>query len=338
MNKSELRDLVRTNMQGAVDNVNAVLSGAKVDEVEDILIRVARGGKEPHWLAQLKDDGTLPNSDGKTIGSIVEMIFLAVLEKWTLEHCGVGPMSISPARGVDFPDLDLGLKSPSSNYCTSEPFFSPYERLVGSHYDAVILLSDYQEKKKAERLRLQITDFEYLFKTQIADASLCEIGRTQRDFLLEKNDAWARRMFRFLAYVNGSDWRCKAIRGVFEVLSEKTPVIDKEIDRFGEHFLKANLKLVDKGEEPIPQEELDAIVSIKDVSPRLVGILDAADNWVVQTHKEFARMPNDSEWALLRDGPLDGAIGMSYALQWRYNFGKLFNKSRNSAGIEGNSD
>ena len=27
----------------------------------------------------------------------------------------------------------------------------------------------------------------------------------------------------------------------------------------------------------------------------------------------------------LKSGPLDGKIGMSFALQWRYNFGSLFN-------------
>ena len=35
---------------------------------------------------------------------------------------------------------------------------------------------------------------------------------------------------------------------------------------------------------------------------------------------------------MLVNGPLDGEIGMSFALQWRYNFGRIFN------GVEGGED
>jgi hypothetical protein len=57
------------------------------------------------------------------------------------------PLQINPARGVDIPQLQLGIKSPSENYCTSEPFFSAYERLISNEHDAVILLTDYQTQK-----------------------------------------------------------------------------------------------------------------------------------------------------------------------------------------------
>lgn len=33
---------------------------------------------------------------------------------------------------------------------------------------------------------------------------------------------------------------------------------------------------------------------------------------------------NDDEWNRFLASPLDGKIGMSLALQWRYNFGSLF--------------
>jgi hypothetical protein len=35
--------------------------------------------------------------------------------------------------------------------------------------------------------------------------------------------------------------------------------------------------------------------------------------------------PGNDEWKLLKDGPLNGKIGMSFALQWRFNFGRVFN-------------
>jgi hypothetical protein len=50
----------------------------------------------------------------------------------------------------------------------------------------------------------------------------------------------------------------------------------------------------------------------------------AADNWVIETQKDLARFPNSNEWARILTSPLDGQIGMSPALQWRYNFSRVF--------------
>jgi hypothetical protein len=112
------------------------------------------------------------------------MIFVSVLETSVFTDLGLPPMRINPARGVDIPDLDLGVKSPSKNYDTSEPFFSAYERLIGSDYDAVVMLTDYQEAKKYPPLRLQITEWRCLTKTQIADEGLCRLAKKHRDWLV----------------------------------------------------------------------------------------------------------------------------------------------------------
>jgi hypothetical protein len=53
-------------------------------------------------------------------------------------------------------------------------------------------------------------------------------------------------------------------------------------------------------------------------------VVDAVDNWVVEVYKDVARLPNENEWERLLTSPLDGQIGMSFALQWRYNFGRIF--------------
>jgi hypothetical protein len=55
-----------------------------------------------------------------------------------------------------------------------------------------------------------------------------------------------------------------------------------------------------------------------------LGVIDAADNWVIETQKDLARFPNSNEWARILTSPLDGQIGMSPALQWRYNFSRVF--------------
>jgi hypothetical protein len=62
-----------------------------------------------------------------------------------------------------------------------------------------------------------------------------------------------------------------------------------------------------------------------------VGVIDATENWVVDARKDTARAPNENEWQRLLASPLDGQIGMSLALQWRYNFGPLF-------GVEDDED
>lgn len=60
------------------------------------------------------------------------------------------------------------------------------------------------------------------------------------------------------------------------------------------------------------------------MTPLQLGIVDAADNWVIEVRKDTARAPNNNEWQQMLASPLDGLIGMSLALQWRCNFGPLF--------------
>jgi hypothetical protein len=289
------------------------------------LERVGRGGKLPHWFEQLAEQGTLPNLDGKTIGSIVEMLLIAVLESHAFAEVNAPALRINPARGVDLPDLDLGVKSPSENFCTSEPFFSAYERLYGSEYDAVVLLTDYQTAKKSPPLRLQIIRWDYLTHTQLADEKLCRIARKHRASLLADSEARAQRLFRFLAYVNQGDWLGRKLVAVVDSLDD-AKAVDAIIQAAEKDFKKTNAALQKKKkfEEPIPDASLEALRSIASSSPLLLGIIDAADNWVAETLKEAARLPNENEWKRLKSGPLDGRIGMSFALQWRYSFGRLF--------------
>ena len=89
-------------------------------------------------------------------------------------------------------------------------------------------------------------------------------------------------------------------------------------------FTKKNIEREKKFREPIPEASLVALLSIPKTSPLFVALTDAADNWVTECMKEAGRLPNDNEWHRLKTGPLDGRIGMSFALQWRYNFGRLF--------------
>jgi len=322
MSKEELRKELREKFDPTIARLNEVLNGTGVAELEPVLKRIGRGGKVPHWFEQLRDEHTLPNLDGKTIGSVIEMLLLGVLETQTFASKKLN-LHVNPARGTDIPDLDLSVKSPSTNYCTSEPFFSAYERLIGSGHDAVILLTDYQEKKDNPPLKLQILKWKYLEKAEIADANLCKIALKNRTFLLNTNEIWARKVFRFLAFVNQSDWLAKQLLKLTDALMSPE-TFQKLVEASALDFAKKN-KQRKKKETVIPEADLEVLRQIIKVVPLHLGLIDALDSWVDANLQEAGRMPGTDEWRILKEGPLNGKIGMSFALQWRFNFQRVFN-------------
>lgn len=325
--KEELRNLVRDGLENIISGVNDALRGDKhLSSIRSTLERNGKGGKIPHWFEELSISGTFPNLDGKSVGSVVEMLLIGVLEISTFRGLEVPPLHVNPARGVDFPDLDLGVKSPSKNYCTSEPFFSAYERLYGSEYDALVLLTDYQTAKKIHPLKLQIIGSKYVTKSQLADKGLCRIAKKHRELLLQNGEARAQRLFRFLAFVNQSDWLGKKLVAVINEI-DNVDAMRRVIESSVLDFERTNVERDKKSKAPIPDSYLEALRGILKVNPLLVSVIDAADNWVAENLKESGRLPNENEWTRLKSGPLDGMIGMSPALQWRYNFGPLFGKA-----------
>jgi hypothetical protein len=324
--KEELREHLRNNLDATIARLNSALRAKNLKPLKPVLSRIGRGQQLPHWYEQLSKKATLPNLDGKTVGSVVEMLLVAVLETETFHGLGAPPLRINPARGVDLPDLDLGIKSPSENFCTSEPFFSAYERILGTDHDALVLLTDYQTAKRTTPLRLQIIRWRYLTKTQIADENLCILARRHRAWLFDKNESWLKKLVRFLAFVNQSDWRAKQLLRFIAALHTQASIPDLIAQARGD-FEKQNRARLKKDRPPIPDTDIEAICNIEKVTPVELGVIDAADNWVVEIQGELARVPNENEWNRFLAGPLDGKIGMSYALQWRYNFGRLFGEA-----------
>jgi hypothetical protein len=100
--------------------------------------------------------------------------------------------------------------------------------------------------------------------------------------------------------------------------------IRSEVAAASQDFKVQNERRLAKDRIPFPDSDFEAIQKVLTVKPLYLGVIDAADNWVVEVQKDAGRAPNDNEWGRLVDGPLDGMIGMSFALQWRYNFGRLF--------------
>lgn len=321
-----LREHIRGNLPEIVEQLNLYLRGKSVENIKDILQRVGRGGKLPHWYELLATGQSMPNLDGKTIGSVIEMTLLAVLERHTLEPFNIPPLEVNPAKGVDIPYLDLGIKSPSENFCTSEPFFSAYERILGNESDAIILLTDYQTaKKNPPPVRIQIIKAAYLKGSEIADKNLCILASKNKQRLFDESESLCKKMLQFLCHINQQDWRAKALLRLLNSLYEDNNTINALIDTIELDFKTKSTADIKKGIETNPIDELDKIVTIRNSNQKVSAIINACNDWVIDNHKDFARLPNDNEWQRFLRSSLDGKIGMSFALQWRYNFGNLFN-------------
>lgn len=327
-NSQQYRDLVSANLEVIIHRMNEVLQGKNLADISRILKRIDVTGELPDWYTTLKNNHGLPFSDGKTIGSVLEKLLVCVIEKYIIQAIEQVPniqLSVNPARGVDIPELELGIKSPSENMCTSEPYFSAYERLLGNEYDAIVMLTDLQDKKKSKDrvTQLQLLKICYLTGTQIADENLCLTAKKCRNKFLNDSPS-LKKIVRFLAYINQSDWEgCRILELINKVLVGKQSFND-EFAKITAKFNTANKKYKRENKPQLDNSILKRIENIGNVQPLSLGIINAADNWVVENQKDNGRLPNDNEWRRFMNSPLDGKITMSFALQWRYNFGGVF--------------
>jgi hypothetical protein len=312
------------NLDEIKTHINAVLNAENLSSIEPILKRIDSTGHLPLWFSTLLNEKRLPNLDGKTVGSVIEKLLVCVLEKYVFND--EIQLSVNPAKGVDIPELELGIKSPSTNFCTSEPYFSAYERLLGNEYDAMVLLTNYQEAKGKSPFKLQIIEVKYLRGTEIADVKLCNLARLIREKY--KDEVLQKKMARFLSYVNQSDWEASCLLKLIEDVLIGGKSISSELKAIEKQFKSRNNKLQKEGKPLLEDDSLERLLQIKEFSPIHQGIVNACDNWVIINQKDNGRFPNDNEWHRFIKSPLDGKIGMSFALQWRYNFGVLFNHEK----------
>lgn len=319
---SKYRKIICDNLDSIQSHVNDLLSGTGLSDIKTILARMNRGGIVPDWFEQLETTRTLPNLDGKTIGSVVEKLLACVLEKFVLKSKVA--LHINPAKGVDIPELELGIKSPSENFCTSEPYFSAYERLIGNENDALILLTDYQSSKKSATqtngLRLQIKDLKYLKGSEIADRHLCETAESLKKILAGKEDM-LRRAIHFLAYINQGDWEASKLLELIQNGVIKGADLAVEYMRIEADFDARNKKHIKKDQDTIPVECLERI---KTACESADNVILQAEGWVSRVLNENWHSPSKSVWNRILTQKLEGKIGMSFALQWRYNFGPIF--------------
>lgn len=316
--KAELRSALGADLENVMNRLNGYLEGKGLDQIEAVLQRLGRNGRLPHWYVGLRDHKALPNLDGKTVGSVVEMLLVADAEVHVLAAKKV-QLRINPASGVDLPDLDLGIKSPSENWCTSEPFTHAYERLLGSEYDVLALITNYQTAKKKPPLRLQIIRSKMLTRSQVADRGLCAKARYLRSCLDFVEEPSAQKALRFLAYVNQSDWMAKVLVRAMDLLRDEKQLrahLMESVERFPKDAARSRSDL-----NPEYQVRLQSALN---ETPLWKAVINAADDWVIESWRNTAQLPGHHDWEKFQIGALDGQLGVSFALQWRYNFGVLF--------------
>src|SRR5207302_5648347 len=178
---------------------------------------------------------------------------VADVEKNVLKGKLATTLSINPARGVDVPDLDLSIKSPSKNWCTSEPFSNGYERLLGTEYDVVAVITNYQDAKNKPPLRIQLGLNHYFEGHEIADKGLCARAKKIRESVLGFGDAPARKVFKFLAFADQSQWLCKRLLELINGLNtpnELPRILETAIARFDSD----NQGIVNKTKVPLALE------------------------------------------------------------------------------------
>jgi len=321
--KEQRRRLVRDGLPGIVERVNYYLQGKHLGTVEPILERLGHNRQLPHWYPQLCKKGTLPNLDGKTVGSVIEMLFVADIEKNVLKGKMATSLSINPAKGVDVPDLDLGIKSPSTSWCTSEPFSNAYERLLGTEYDVVAVITNYQKVKNKPPLKIQLTLHHYFEGHEVADKGLCTRARKIRKSVLDFGNAPAKKVFKFLAFAIQNDWMCKRLLELVTSLDEPEnlpTILGVAIAKFDDD----NKKALKRGKPGLPPDEKALLEDLRKRNSLDRAVIEAADDWLVGRWQETPRLPNENEWVRLQRSQLDGKLGVSFALQWRYNFGVYF--------------
>jgi len=323
MTQIEYRDLVKTHVEDIKDYLNSALRGERLDDIEPILVRMHNPNDLPNWFTYLKEHNGLPYGDGKTIGSIVEKLLVCIIEKYIFEPNSPLSLSVNPARGVDVPELNLGIKSPSENMCTSEPYFSAYERLLGNEFDVLVLLTNLQSVKDSRPIPLQIVSIRYLDHTEVADKNLCHTAKAMRDYLTD-DEGSLQKVIRFLAYINQSDWEGLRILEIINQVLVEGSNLHSVLAIVKRKFIMDNRRFERDGKPLLDNGILQRLENIKTITPSHIGIIKAADDWVIRNQKDNGRFPNDNEWRRFLHSPLNGKISMSFALQWRYNFGPIF--------------
>jgi hypothetical protein len=269
---SQVMELDRKLIPAIVEQVNYYLRGERHQQLAKVIPGSTAFGRE--WLACLRSTKLPPRTDGKSLGTCIEKLLKAEISR-SLNIILTG----SAAAGVDIPELSLNTKATSDRQPqSSEPFDSPYERLLGAKYDILACIYNGIEFLKSQKnLPIQINAAMYYARTEVADMQLCATARLLRDLYTANNvdERLARRTLRSIVYAKKSGPGSAGYKVLKNGIS------------------KGDLTVIRAAVEAHEEE--------------------------MATEGEIG-LPKEKEWVEFKTSPLNGKIGISFALQWRYQF------------------
>ncbi len=323
---SQYKTLITSKLDVIQRRLNDALAGKNLRQLEAPIKRMNPGGALPAWFSQLAATRTLPNLDDRNAGGIIKKLLIGVLEKYVLKDRQ--KLHLLPTGPVTIPELELGVKTPSENFCTIEPYFSAYERLTGTGYDTLVLQTSYQDAKqtvaKNRGLKVKIINVRYLKGSEIADLQLCAIAESLKRVYADREDM-LRRAINFLAYANPMDWESAHFIDLLQRLGAGDLDREDAFWRIRKEFMRKNRQHEKKGRMQIPPEQLEHLECAL-TSPDNVVL--QAEAWAMRTLNEHWHAPSKAVWARILTQPLEGKIGMTFMLQWQYHFGTLFRPER----------
>lgn len=134
-----------------------------------------------------------------------------------------------------------------------------------------------------------------------------------------------KRAIHFLAYVNQSDWEASCIIDMLHDVVVNGMDRNAFIRELRSDFVRLNKKYEKDGKPLLPSLALSRLEKAVQTAD---GIVLEAENWVTRNLNENWHSPSATVWNRIVNKPLEGKIGMSFALQWRYNFGPIFKHTR----------
>lgn len=247
--------LDRKTIPEVVEWVNHYLRGERHEQ----LVSSSIAGDE--WLNCLKDTGIPPRTDGKSLGTCIEKLLKAEISR----SIGI-KLTGSAAAGVDIPELSLNTKATSDRQPqSSEPFHSPYERVLGPEYDILACIYNGIEFQKSQRnTPIQIMAAMYYEHTEVADQQLCVSATLLRDLHNSGlvNEELAKRALRGIVYAKKSSAGYKALHKGLE--RAEFAVIDTTVEAYEEEMAaKGTIELPSDAEwERFSRSPLNGKISI----------------------------------------------------------------------------
>lgn len=257
------------------------------------------------FLKQLQslEANELEVSDGKSIGTFIEKLLTVLL---SIEQGCV--FTGCAARGVDLPELNLGIKATSNRQPqSSEAFKNAYERILGIDNALLVFIYNGIEFASGAEENLRCIQYYLLSETNVADKGLCAFARDARDLYLGKmiDEPKLKSVLRLLVV---SDKSKKEFLDMSRIVHEMAAIFTGKTN--GVKFRHLDAKTDDvKGYLANPEIQAKLATAVKAYQAQFLSFPFANDGIIT-----------DGQLKAFLAHPLDGKISVSFALQWRFQF------------------